>query len=134
VSADSRLYRQVVAARRARASGELEAEVLATLWAASRPLTPGEVRDEMDPSLAYTTVMTILRRLFDKQLVVREPAATGTAYCYAPAIEQAEHAARQMHEFMDKGSDREAVLARFVGGLSREDRRVLADVMRRRRR
>ena len=34
-------------------------------------LTPGEVRDALGGDLAYTTVMTVLTRLFEKGLVTR---------------------------------------------------------------
>ena len=49
-----------------RASGSLESEVLAALWAAERPLTTAEVAEALDSGLAYTTVQTILARLHDK--------------------------------------------------------------------
>jgi predicted transcriptional regulator len=47
-----------------RGMGELEAEVMARLWSAGIPLTPSEVRDALGSELAYTTVMTILGRLW----------------------------------------------------------------------
>ena len=43
-----------------RASGGLESEVLATLWAAGRPLTAGDVVEALGGDLAYNTVLTIL--------------------------------------------------------------------------
>ena len=48
--------------RRRRASGSLESEVLAALWAADKPLTAGEVVDTLGGDLAYNTVQTILTR------------------------------------------------------------------------
>ena len=113
-----------------RGFGELEAEVLATLWAADGPLTAAEVREQLGGDLAYTTVLTILRRLFDKSIAVRTPADSGRAYRYAPALEQAEHAAQQMHAFMTSSSDSRAVLARFLGHLSAADRRTLSTLLR----
>jgi predicted transcriptional regulator len=112
-----------------RASGELEAEVLGVLWAADRPLTPGEVREQVDGDLAYTTVMTILRRLFEKDLLVRERADGGRAFAYAPAVEHADFAADQMHAVLDSGIDRTAVLARFLGRLSPAERRALTSLL-----
>jgi len=116
-----------------RGFGELEAEVLATLWAADEPLTPAQVRERLSGDLAYTTVLTILRRLFDKGLAVRAPAPVGRSYCYAPALEQAEHAAQQMHAFVAASDDSRAVLSRFLGHLTADDRKTLADLLRRRR-
>lgn len=113
-----------------RAPGELEAEVLGALWAADRPLTPADVRDQVPGELAYTTILTILRRLFDKNLVVRHPTAGSRAFAYAPAIDQAEHAATQMHAFLEQGSDRQAVLARFLGRLSPDEQTALRNLLR----
>jgi predicted transcriptional regulator len=112
-----------------RAPGELEADVLATLWRADGPLSPGQVRQALGSQLAYTTVMTILSRLHDKGSVTRS--RVGRAYLYTPAFEQAELAASQMRTLLDSGHDREAVLARFVGSLSDDEERTLAALLRR---
>jgi predicted transcriptional regulator len=112
-----------------RAPGELEADVLATLWRVGRPLSPGQVRNELDADLAYTTVMTILTRLHDKGSVTRS--REGRAFVYTPAFEQAEVAASQMRSVLDSGHDREAVLARFVGSLDSNDARALTTLLRR---
>lgn len=112
-----------------RAAGELEAEVLATLWRADEALTPGQVRDRLGSDLAYTTVMTILSRLYDKGSVTRT--RSGRAYVYTPAFDQAEVAASQMREVLDHGHDRDEVLARFVGSLSSDEERTLSALLRR---
>ena len=120
-----------VAGTTRRPAGALEAEVLAALWAADQPLTPAEVRDQLDEGLAYTTVMTILARLHEKGVVTRQ--RTGRAFAYTPAIEQAELAAERMHALLDGGRDRDQVLARFVGSLSARDKRALTTALVRRR-
>ena len=56
--------------------------MLSQLWAAPEGLTPREVLDQLDDDLAYTTVMTILNRLWNKGLVDR--AKEGRAYRYRP--------------------------------------------------
>lgn len=114
-----------------RAPGALESDVLAALWSQDAPMTPGEVREYLGGTLAYTTVMTTLSRLFDKGIVVRESA--GRAYAYTPALDEAEFAAVRMRELLDAGSDRKAVLTRFVGNLSAADERVLSGLLRRKR-
>jgi predicted transcriptional regulator len=111
-----------------RPSGRLEAEVLAALWAAGRPLTPGEVQRDLDGELAYTTVMTALTRLHEKGAVTRR--RNGRAYAYSPVLDQAGIAAARMRELLDGRNDREAVLAQFVGSLSEEDERLLAELIR----
>ena len=112
-----------------RGPGELEADVLATLWRADQPLSPGQVREELGSDLAYTTVMTILTRLYEKGSVTRTRA--GRAFVYTPAFDQAEVAASQMREGLDSGLDRTEVLARFVGSLSSDEERTLATLLRR---
>src|SRR6266498_1686108 len=84
-----------------RMAGELEAEVLAALWAAGRPLAPAEVHAELGAGVAYTTVTTILHRLHRKGLADRR-----------------------------RGHDRAAVLARFLSDLSPADEQVLQDLLR----
>jgi predicted transcriptional regulator len=118
-----------VAEHARRAPGELEADVLATLWRADEPLSPGQVREALGFDLAYTTVMTILTRLYEKGSVTRT--RDGRAFVYTPAFDQAEVAASVMREGLDSGLDRTEVLARFVGSLSTDEERTLAALLRR---
>ncbi len=106
-----------------RAAGELEAAVLAVLQAASSPLSPGEVRDRLGGDLAYTTVVTILSRLHAKGVLGRRKA--GRAFLYAPVADEPGLAARRIAQLLDAEPDREAVLARFVSGLSGKDEELL---------
>jgi predicted transcriptional regulator len=116
-----------------RASGELEAAALAVLQAAGSALTPGQVRERLGEQLggrlAYTTVVTILSRLYAKGVLTR--ARSGRAYSYAPFADEPGLAARRMQGVLEAEADREAVLARFVSGMSPADeqllRRMLAD-------
>jgi predicted transcriptional regulator len=118
-----------VTAHARRAPGELEGDVLAALWRADEPLSPGQVREELGSDLAYTTVMTILTRLHEKGSVTRR--RDGRAFVYTPAFAQAELAASQMRDLLDRGQDREEVLARFVGSLTSDEERTLAALLRR---
>jgi predicted transcriptional regulator len=113
-----------------RAKGSLESEVLAALWAAESPLTPGEVVESVGGELAYTTVQTILVRLHAKGAVAREQA--GRAYAYTPVLDNAGLAADRMQALLDKGGDHVAVLRRFVRTLSPEDETALAELLARR--
>lgn len=106
-----------------RARGELESGVLAALWAADEPLTARQVLERLPGGLAYTTVLTILSRLHDKGMLVRQPAGRG--YAYAPVRDEASDTAVRMHGLLERGSDREAVLTRFVNELSPEDEQLL---------
>lgn len=110
-----------------RARGALESDVLAALWAADGPQTAREVRERLPGDLAYTTVLTILSRLHDKGMLVRH--REGRGYAYEPARDEASHTAQRMHSLLEGGSDREAVLARFVSELSAQDEHLLHQLL-----
>ncbi|MFE5032470.1 BlaI/MecI/CopY family transcriptional regulator [Streptomyces sp. NPDC056683] len=109
-----------------RSAGELESEVLAALWATERPLTPAEIQTEIGGGLAYNTVHTILKRLYDKGLVLRD--ADGRRGAYRPAKNAAELTAEAMHEALDRGPDPIAALQQFVSGLNPEEERALRNL------
>lgn len=114
-----------------RASGELEAEVLAALWATNKPLTAAHVREAVGGGLAYNTVQTILVRLYEKGLASR--VADGRRHAYFPVKGAEDLAAEQMQALLSRGRDRQAVLQRFATALSAEDARILRAMLRRRR-
>ena len=97
--------------------GELEQQVLQALWAADAACTPRDVHSALaaDRELAYTTVMTILVRLWQKGLLTREPAGRG--YAYRPVESQDERVASRMRELLAGASDRSTALAGFVQSL-----------------
>lgn len=66
--------------------GELESAILGVLWDSASKLSVRKVQEclEHEQALAYTTVMTVLDRLFDKGLVDREK--DGKAFVYRPAL------------------------------------------------
>src|SRR5438445_4155279 len=111
-----------------RTPGSLEQEVLTALAAAGGPLTPAEVRTAVGGELAYTTVMTVLARLYDKGALTRQ--RHGRAYAYQLADPTAVTAHR-MRQLLDGGDDRAAVLTRFMGELTNEDEQLLASLLRR---
>jgi predicted transcriptional regulator len=110
------------AAGRRRERGDLENEVLAALAVADGPLTPAEVQATLGRDLAYTTVMTTLSRLHDKDAVTR--CRAGRAYAYA-LTDESTVAARRMRRVLDAGHDRTGVLARFLDELPPTDVPVL---------
>jgi predicted transcriptional regulator len=65
-----------------RLTGELEQLILKILKEENKPLIPAEVQELLKPNkeLAYTTVMTVLKRLYQKKLLKREK--HGSAYAY----------------------------------------------------
>ena len=97
--------------------------MLAALHEATGPVTAAWVQERLGGDLAYTTVMTILSRLLAKQAVTRERA--GRSFVWSAAADEAALAALRMRRVLDRESDREAVLASFVTGLSPDDERLL---------
>jgi predicted transcriptional regulator len=114
-----------------RARGALEREVLACLAVADQPMTAHQVLDELDPSLAYTTVLTTLTRLHAKGALERTEAGRAYAYALPTGVGSAGDsvAARSMLRLLDTGDNRAAVLARFVADLSPDDEAVLSELL-----
>ncbi len=117
------------AAAARRPAGALEAEILAVLRAAGTPLNPGQVRERLaatgdlsSGALTYSTVVTILSRLHAKGLLSRQ--RDGRAFAYT-VVDEASLAASRMSHALEVGDDHDAVLTRFVSGLSGRDARLL---------
>ncbi|MEU6765570.1 BlaI/MecI/CopY family transcriptional regulator [Streptomyces sp. NPDC046853] len=106
-----------------RSAGALEAAVMAALWTADAALTPAEVQAELGAGLARTTVTTILSRLHEKGTLERQ--RQGRGYAYRPIQDPHGLTALRMHGELDRDSDRETVLARFVAQLDPDDEQVL---------
>lgn len=83
---------------RPRILGELEEAVMEVLWSTSAPLSVKEVQNRLERDLAYTTIMTILDRLFRKRLAEREK--EGQAFLYTPAFTRIEFQQRLMAGLM----------------------------------
>lgn len=93
--------------------GPLEADVMEVAWAAKQPLTVRAVLERLNedrtPPLAYTTVMTVMARLAEKEILRRR--MDGRGYVYEAAV--ADAAAIAVRNLMrDFG---EAAVAGFVG-------------------
>ena len=105
--------------------GELERAIMDVVWDAPAPIAATDLRDVLKASgpegkePAITTVMTVLSRLEGKGFVVRDRDAR--PHLYGPAMSREEHVAELMHEVLGSASDRDAVLARFVGQVTPHD-------------
>jgi predicted transcriptional regulator len=92
--------------------GPLEAEVMNVLWSAGEPMSVRDVLAQLNESrsepLAYTTAMTVLARLAEKQILAR--VRDGRGFVYEPAVsDTAQIAVRGvMRDFGD------AAMAHFV--------------------
>ena len=117
--------------RGGRVRGALEREVLATVAAATAPVSTADVHAQLGPDLAYTTVMTTLARLHDKGVLRREKRGRAFAYELATRVEDVEASltAHRMHRLLESEADRAGVLARFVADLSSEDEALLSGLL-----
>jgi predicted transcriptional regulator len=110
-----------------RVLGPLEAEVMRIVWEAGEPISVRELLDRINsgrPSrLAYTTVMTVMSRLVEKQALTRQ--RHGRGYVYEAAVTDTAGLAvrRVMREFGD------AAVAQFAEE-ARADPEVLARLRR----
>lgn len=110
--------------------GSLEGAVLDVLWSTEEALKPGEVLDrlDLDPPVTYATVLTILRRLWKKDLVDREK--EGKAFRYRPVRSRDEEVARTMADAFTGATDPDAALGHFVDNLSRRHANALERLLR----
>ena len=110
-----------------RADGELERAVLEILWNAEESLQPAGVRESLGSQLAYTSVATVLTRLWEKGWVARLP--SGRAFSYHASISREDWYADQMLAVLGDAPNQRALLAGFVGKLSRRDRDALRQML-----
>ncbi|MET7419676.1 BlaI/MecI/CopY family transcriptional regulator [Dactylosporangium sp. NPDC005555] len=113
-----------------RRPGELEAAILRVLVGADRPLTSREVLDRFPdgPGLAYSTIVTILTRMYEKEMVARY--REGRSFRYAPLTDGASLTAGRMTALLDTEHDHATVLRRFVNGLRPGDEELLRRLLR----
>jgi predicted transcriptional regulator len=62
--------------------GSLEQQIIDILWKAEKPLKPLDVLKQLEGKHAYTTIMTVLKRMSDKRVLVRK--MSGKAFVYSP--------------------------------------------------
>ena len=107
--------------------GELERAVMERLWVAETPVAATTLRDELgDRGVTLTTVHTVLTRLEQKGFVVHDDERPRR---FAARASREEHAAELMHEVLGQSADRQAVLARFVGGVDPAEARLLRELL-----
>lgn len=117
--------------------GDLERSVMDILWDSDGALSAVALRDELaqrtaadaGKSLAATTVLTVLSRLENKGFVTRDRETR--PHLYHAATGRADHMAELMHEVLGGATDREAVLARFVGQVGPDEAEALRRMLER---
>lgn len=118
-----------------RARGELEARVMDVLWASDDAMTPRDVHRVITTPrrpLAYTTVMTILVRLWTKGMLDRE--FRGRAYAYRPVAGREEWTAERMRELLEHSGDPAVALTHFARSIDAREAKQLRRALDGRRR
>lgn len=101
---------------------------MSLLWEGDAPLSANDVRDQLGEDLAVTTVLTVLSRLEKKGLVRRERSTR--PHRYSATASREEHTVEMLNEVLGTASDREAVLARFIGGISEDEAAALRRILK----
>ena len=112
--------------------GDLEDAVLQTLWQSSTPLSVRDVlgRLRRRPVPAYTTILTVLDRLHDKDLVAREK--EGKAFLYRARVTREAWVGEQAARVLTTagGPPNQAVLVAFLDSAERAEPEVIERLSR----
>lgn len=115
-----------------RSPGRLEHDVHAALLSAGPDgATAADVIATVDPTLAYTTVVTTLARLVERGVLARRRVGRAAVFTTVgePGAVVATSTARRMNRLLAAAPDRPGALAQFVAGLSAEDEARLAELL-----
>jgi predicted transcriptional regulator len=102
------------------ALGSLEAKIMQALWGGpDEYLSVRATMGLLDGDPAYTTVMTVMNRLYEKGLLRRQ--REGRAFCYRPAMSREAYAASTMSDALRVATDRRAALLHFIADLNSDE-------------
>ena len=113
-----------------RSPGQLEAEILAALWAAEEPLAPAAVLQAVDADISYVTILSTLIRLHERGILERRSHARG--HVYWPARSRSQLLADDITKLLDESPNRRIILQELLDELPAGDRRTLGALFRRR--
>ncbi|MFD7985699.1 BlaI/MecI/CopY family transcriptional regulator [Kitasatospora indigofera] len=110
--------------------GELENDIMTRVWQWNRPVTVREVLLDLqtERDIAYTTVMTVLDKLYRKGWLRRDQ--VGRAYRYEPVSSREAYTAALMNDAWGTSDNPAAALVHFFGLMSPEQREALRDALR----
>jgi predicted transcriptional regulator len=112
--------------------GSLEREVMALAWAQPE-ISVREACERMGSSVAYTTVMTTMDRLYKKGFLARRKVGRAFVYQAAASRHEIEHAVATelVHGLLQRNaSEPLPILSSLVDAVSDRDRKLLDDLER----
>jgi predicted transcriptional regulator len=80
--------------------GGLEQKIMDTLWSSTLPLKPSQIVKTLNNSHAYTTITTVLKRMFDKKLVRRRQ--KGNVFYYSPVMDKSSYACECLDDLFER--------------------------------
>lgn len=109
--------------------GDLEATIMHRMWQADAPRSVRDMLIELQQQreIAYTTVLTVMERLFRKGLLNRVP--VGRAYHYSPSESRASYTARLMAEVLSDSTDTAETLVHFAQRVTAQEAKQLAKAL-----
>ena len=112
--------------------GVLERDVMTVVWQAGE-ISVREACERLDASVAYTTVMTTMDRLFKKRLLSRRKIGRAFVYSAVATRDQMESAVANelVHGLLERhGGEPLPILSSLVDAVSDRDRALLDDLER----
>src|SRR5476651_2409488 len=112
--------------------GALEREVMAVVWNADQ-ISVREACERLESSVAYTTVMTTMDRLFKKRLLARRKVGRAFVYSATATRDEMEGAVANelVHSLLQRhGGEPLPILSSLVDAVSDRDRALLDELER----
>lgn len=108
-----------------RGLGGLESAIMDRMWAYRRPASVRDVLEDLrrERDIAYTTVMTVMDKLYTKGLLNRR--RVGRAYVYQAAASKEAYTAELMRSSLAGSGNQAATLVHFLERLTPEEAAAL---------
>ncbi|MER6950298.1 BlaI/MecI/CopY family transcriptional regulator [Nonomuraea sp. NPDC000554] len=113
-----------------RTLGDLESAIMDRMWSYHQPASVRDVLEDLrkERQIAYTTVMTVMDKLYKKGLLKRQPA--GKAYVYESVGSRESYTAQLMRETLASGGNQAATLVHFLERLTPDEAAALESALR----
>ncbi|MCX8528553.1 MAG: BlaI/MecI/CopY family transcriptional regulator [Rhodoluna sp.] len=115
-----------MAGKRSRSQGQLEGQVLDALWDAGGEVTSQQLLDVLGGGIALTTLLTVLSRLVEKELITRR-SGEGRSLLFKAAVSREKHAAEQLLKIIGSTENPALAFAHFAKGLDTKALQALRD-------
>jgi predicted transcriptional regulator len=95
------------------------------IWRLGRPVLVRDVYEELaaERTIAYTTVMTVMDKLYSKGWLRRD--SRGRAYVYESVASKEAYTAQLMREALSTSDNQAAAFVHFLGQLTERESRAL---------